>query len=127
MHAAAPLFAKYSSPRRDDLPIQDGHFVVEAAVHMVVAEVPMPIRRDIFQIGKHVVRGVLPHLKAAGAQGRAHERPLPAGMGDDIVDLVAVPLQVGDALVRIFVGGRLFLPPGYALPRDALPPLYLII
>ena len=105
--------------RRNDLPIQDGHFVVEAAVHVVVSEVPMPIRRDNFQIRKHMVLGILPPLKAAGAQGRVHERPRPAGMGDDIIDLVAVPLQVGDALVRFLVGGQLFLPPGYA--RAAMP------
>ena len=107
-------------PERDDLLIQDRHFIVQPAVHVVVPEIPVLVSYPVFEVREHLIFGVAPHLHCARSQWRVHERALAARMGYYIVHLIAVLFEVTKALIQLLVSGQFLCPPGDALAAEGL-------
>ena len=84
---------------------------------MVVPEIPMAEGDKVLKIGEQVVFGVQPLSTDQPPRGEVRIRPFAAGMRDDIVHMIVMPLEVVQPLVQLLKVGGLLPPP--ALPLDA--------
>ena len=84
---------------------------------MVVPEIPMAEGDEVLKIREQMVFGVQPLSADQTPRGEVCIRPFAAGVRDDIVHMIVMPLEVVQSLVQLLKGGRLLPPP--ALPLDA--------